>query len=279
MIASLESCLDEAQHGGKAAQLSAGVRSGLPIPQGVAIDSIGLDRFVVGNVDAVAAICDAMDLSAGVAVRSSAIGEDSFRASFAGIHATVLNVRTERGLAEALRTVHASARSEAACAYRRRNGLPATQKMAAVVQVLVNARVAGVLFTRDPVTGEDVRLVEATWGLGTSVADGTVTPDSYRIARGGRIVDRRAGRKQVAIVSRREGEGIVARALDRRMATELCLRDAELSSLERLAQRCEAVFQGPHDVEFAFESAAVWLLQRRAITGHFQGASASCPEP
>jgi pyruvate,water dikinase len=116
------------------------------------------------------------------------------------------------------------------------------------------------------VTGEDARLVEASWGLGRVVMDGMVTPDSYRIARGGRIVDRRAGAKDVAILCRDAEEGVMEQHLGSGKARELCLKDDELLALDHLAILCEAVFPGAQDIEFAFDATTLHLLQRRAIT-------------
>jgi pyruvate,water dikinase len=139
--------------------------------------------------------------------------------------------------------------------------------MAAVIQVLVRARTAGALFTRDPLTGEDTRLVEASWGLGRAVMDGMVTPDSYRIARGGCIIERRAGEKDLEIRCRDADEGVVEQQVESERAAELCLCDDQLFALESLASRCEAAFPGSHDLEFAFDGSALHLLQRRAISG------------
>ncbi|HEY8942722.1 MAG TPA: PEP/pyruvate-binding domain-containing protein, partial [Polyangiaceae bacterium] len=263
-IVALDGVLDEGRYGGKAAQLSTAARAGLPVPHGVALDWAALEAFAAGQIDPISAIASMLDLSNGVAVRSSAVGEDSEHASFAGLYTTVLNVRSERGLAEALRAVQASARTDAALVYRRKLGIRSEPRLAAVIQVLVSASVGGVLFTRDPVTGEDVRLVEATWGSPKIVADGTIIPDSYRIARGGRILDRRPGTKDTAIRCNGDREGVRCQQVGAEESAALCLADDDLLNLENLASRCEVTFPGTQDLEFAFDGHVLFLLQRRA---------------
>jgi len=162
--------------------------------------------------------------------------------------------------------VHASGRSDAALAYRRRLGISGAPRLGVVVQRMVAPVCAGVLFTRDPVTGRHERVVEATWGLGEAVVSGLVTPDSYRIDRGGRVLARRAGTKDLAVVAR-EGGGTAEVPIDDARAKALCLGDAELALLHDLALACERAFgDGPHDIEWALAEGALHLLQRRAVT-------------
>ncbi|MGK4008649.1 PEP/pyruvate-binding domain-containing protein [Sorangium sp. So ce1036] len=266
MIAGLHEALHEAEFGGKAAQLGRALREGLPVPPGVALSAGFVERVVAGEGAAVDRLVEAFRaLDGPAAVRSSGVGEDGASASFAGQHATELNVRGRDGLLQAVRRVHASARTEAALAYRRRLGLPPEPRMGIVVQRLVHADCAGVLFTRNPATGADERVIEATWGLGEAVVAGLVTPDSYRMARGGRVLERRPGDKDVAIVWAEEG-GTREVAVEPERAAALCLDDARLAALEALAAACEAAFGGTQDLEWAFAGDRLVLLQRRAIT-------------
>ncbi|WP_438016880.1 PEP/pyruvate-binding domain-containing protein [Sorangium sp. So ce315] len=266
MIAALHEALGEGDFGGKAAQLGRAHRSGLPVPPGWALSAGVVERVVAGEGAAVDGLVEAFRaLDGPAAVRSSGIGEDGAAASFAGQHATELNVRTREGLIEAVHRVHGSARTEAALAYRRRLGLPLEPRMGIVVQRLVHADLAGVLFTRNPTTGADERVVEATWGLGEAVVAGLVTPDSYRMARGGRVLERRAGDKDVAILWADEG-GTREVEVEPERAAALCLDDARLAALEALAAACEAAFGGTQDIEWAFAGDRLYLLQRRAIT-------------
>ena len=116
-------------------------------------------------------------------------------ASFAGAFLSVLGVSGPEAAAVAVRDVHKSGQLLGAHSYRVTLGLGAGNRMAVVVQQLVDADVAGVLFTRNPVTGADERVIEASWGLGEAVVGGLVTPDSYRVARGGRVVGAPPGRE------------------------------------------------------------------------------------
>jgi pyruvate,water dikinase len=137
--------------------------------------------------------------------------------------------------------------------------------MGVVVQVLVDADSAGVLFSRNPVNGSDELVVEAAWGLGESVVAGLVIPDRFRLRRDGAVVARIAGLKDVAI--RTDPEGGTSRAqVPEELARVLCLDDAQLAALHALALRCDEVFGGSHDLEWAFAGGRLYLLQRRALT-------------
>lgn len=260
----LAAARDEHHFGGKAVQLGAALQAGLPVPDGVAF--AWEDRDALLGPAGARALAPLLDQLGGlVAVRSSAVGEDSSVASFAGQHATVLGVRTAEGLCRAVAEVHASALTNAAVSYRLRLGLDPDPRMGIVVQRLVPAEVAGVLFNRDPVTGEDVRVVEAAWGLGEAVVQGIVTPDSFRVARGGRVLARRPGDKDVLVRWRADG-GTEEVPVDPARAAALCLDDDQLGQLDALTTRCESLFGGSQDLEFAFAAGRLFLLQRRAIT-------------
>lgn len=253
MIVALEQATDEGRFGGKAAGLARALGAGLPVPPGVA-----LAADVTPDRDALAAII--ASLGGVVAVRSSAIGEDGDAASFAGQHATVLGVTDAVSAADAIAHVHASASASSALAYRARMGQGGAPQVAVVIQALIDADVAGVLFTAHPITGADERVIEAAWGLGEAVVQGLVTPDQWRVARGGRILEARAGEKDVRVT--RAGTLDVAPADVHR----ICLDDAGVRAIEALATRCEAVYAGPRDLEWAFAAGALWLLQCRAVT-------------
>jgi pyruvate,water dikinase len=254
-VASLDGTLDADLYGGKAAQLATAVRAGLPVPHGVAL-----------SVDLVEALERAWALvQAPLAVRSSAVGEDSEAASFAGQHATYLNVRSPTELESAVRAVRDSAHSESALAYRRRLGLDEAPRIAVVVQELIEAECAGVLFTQNPLDGADELLIEAAWGLGESVVNGLVTPDRFRIARDGTVLERAAGVKDVAVAPVPEGGTRELQVPDERVRP-LCLDDARLSELTGLARRCEDAFAGSRDLEWALAGGQLYLLQCRAVT-------------
>jgi len=120
-----------------------------------------------------------------VAVRSSATVEDSAEASFAGLQDTYLGIRGGSAVLKHVRRCWASLYNDESVAYRRRLGLPeAGVAMAVVVQRMVAPRAAGVMFTRSPVTGDrSVVAIEGTWGLGSALVSGDVTPDSWTISK------------------------------------------------------------------------------------------------
>lgn len=180
------------------------------------------------------------------AVRSSAVAEDGSEASYAGLHETELDVAPD-DVAGAVRRCWASLWSPAAIAYRRRRDLTAADaEMAVVVQALVPADAAAVVFTRHPVTGRDDQLViTAVRGLGDAMVAGTVTPDTY-------VVDRTSR----GVASFEPGEDPRGAALDGRT----------LADLVALSLEIEARFGGAVDIEAAVAGGTWYLLQARPIT-------------
>jgi pyruvate,water dikinase len=268
MISALAEARDAAVFGGKAVQLGLGIRAGLPVPAGFVLSADQVDAVVRADADAVAAICGACaDDGVAWAVRSSAVDEDSGVASFAGAHLTVLGVSGAAAVLDAVRKVHASGLAPGARAYRDRLRLADRPRMAVVVQELVDADVAGVLFTRNPVSGAAERVIEASWGLGEAVVAGLVIPDRYRLDVTGRLLEHCIGEKDLA-VRRSPVIGTQEVPMTAACAAQACLGQAELAALHRLASACDRVY-GPegHDIEFAFRDGVVFLLQRRPITG------------
>lgn len=256
----------ESIFGGKAVSLGAAIRAGLPVPPGVAVAASIVDRIATECEISTAALLDSAHVpQSRLAVRSSAVGEDSAGASFAGQHATKLNVgRLE--LAAAVRTVWESARTESALAYRSRKGLPMDPKIGAVVQMMVEPIAAGVLFTRDPLTGAHEQTIEATWGLGEAVVSGAVIPDRYRLDAEGRILDITPGLKDVKVWYA-DGEGTVEIPVAPELHSALCLRDAHVDALHDLSARCQRAWGTALDIEWALgPDDVVYLLQGRPIT-------------
>jgi pyruvate,water dikinase len=257
---------EEWELGGKAVQLGAALRAGLPVPEGVALPAVLVAAVAARDPTAVTELSGVRDSLAGpLAVRSSCADEDSAAASFAGQHLTRLNVRSLDQLIEAVAAVWRSGRSASALAYRRKLGVEGDPRMGVVVRRLLDPEVSGVLFTRHPVTGANEHVIEATWGLGEAVVQGLVTPDRYRLSPTGEVLERSPGRKQVAIRAQPDG-GAAVEPVAAHLVQALCLDDRRLTSLHALARRCEEAFQGPSDLEWAFADAKLYLLQRRAIT-------------
>jgi pyruvate, water dikinase len=257
--------VDSEEYGGKARELGRALRAGLPVPPGWALSPGLVERVVLGDSAARSRVLSAFAPLGPCAVRSSALGEDGAEASFAGQHASVLNVRTREGLFSAVTNVYESARSAAALAYRRRLGITAEPRMAVVVQALVPAESAGILFTRHPLTGADERVIEGSFGLGEAVVAGLVTPDRFRVARGGQVLEQTLGDKDIAIAWHPEG-GTHEVELSEERQRESCLTESQLQELEALASTCERAFAGAQDLEWAFAAGKLYLLQRRAIT-------------
>jgi pyruvate,water dikinase len=256
----------EELYGGKAVGLGDAVRAGLPVPPGVALPGHAVDAIASGEVDATAALRAAVrPLPMPLAVRSSAVDEDSAGASFAGQHVTVLNVPSADDVEAAVREVWWSANSDSAITYRKRLGVFARPTVGVVVQSLLQPETAGVMFTRNPITGADERMIEASWGLGEAVVAGRVIPDSYRLARGGEVLERRPGLKKFAIRSASDG-GTVDEEVAADLVEALCLRDEHLQALSALADDCERVYGAERDIEWAFAGGRLYLLQCRAVT-------------
>ena len=265
MIVPLESCLDESALGGKAVQLGTAIRAGLPVPGGFALAWPDADAVASGDMAALASALARLGATT-VAVRSSAVGEDSRSASFAGVHATRLAVRGLGAIADAVREVVASGSSDSALAYRAASGArEVAPRVGVVVQRFLDADVAGVLFTRHPVTGADERVIEAAWGLGEAVVGGLVTPDHWRIARDGGLVEERLGEKDVAIRVAPEG-GTHEVRVDAARAGSPCLTRDELARVAALAADCERVFGEGLDIEWCLFDGRVHLLQVRPLT-------------
>ncbi len=253
-------------YGSKAVGLGEAARQGLPVPLGVALSGDLVEAVASDEGKAIEAVLKAVaPLTAPFAVRSSAVDEDSTAASFAGQHLTVLNVHSVADVPGAVREVWWSANSDAAITYRQRVGLFARPSVGVVVQTLLNPNVAGVMFTEHPVTGADERLIEASWGLGEAVVAGLVVPDHFRLDRSGQPLERRAGRKRIAVRSLPSG-GTFEQPVPPAQVNQLCLDDAQLAALGELALRCEQVYGPRRDIEWAFQDGKLYLLQCRAVT-------------
>ncbi len=272
----LQKARETSLFGSKAVGLGDAARQDLPVPPGVALSGDLVEAVASGDPKAIEKVAKAIaPLRGPFAVRSSAVDEDGAAASFAGQHLTLLNVHTQADVPAAVKEVWWSANSDSAITYRQRVGLFTRPSVGVVVQSLLNPTVAGVMFTRNPVSGADERLIEASWGLGEAVVAGLVIPDHFRIERSGLILERKPGRKSIAIRSLPEG-GTFEEKMSLAMASQLCLDDAELAALSELALRCEQVYGLARDIEWAFQDQVLYLLQCRAVT---TGRSPAQEEP
>src|SRR5215212_1767417 len=207
-----------------------------------------------------------------VAVRSSATAEDLPQASFAGQQDTYLNViGVEHGL-DAVRRCWASLWTDRAVSYRATNGInPHSVRLAVVVQRMVDASVAGVLFTANPVTGKRRQaVIDANPGLGEALVSGMVNPDHFVANTAtGEIVERRLGDKRVTIMAGSDSgtERVELTSGEDRAS----LSDGQVRALAKLGARVEEHYDGtPQDTEWAIDNdGEVWLLQARPITTLF----------
>jgi phosphohistidine swiveling domain-containing protein len=203
-----------------------------------------------------------------LAVRSSATAEDSAGASFAGQHATLLNVQGADAVFDSILVCWASLYGATALHYRRAKGVAdRAPAMAVVVQALVPAEASGVAFTLDPVSGDrELVVIEGAWGLGEGVVSGIVTPDHYAVRKGdGAFVRREIAQKNVRVVSAPSG-GTRTEELTVEFAGRAVLSDEQVAELARLAVRIEAQAGTPQDIEWALVDGKFYILQARPIT-------------
>ncbi len=202
-----------------------------------------------------------------VAVRSSATMEDTAGTSFAGMHRTFTNVEGPDALVKAVVECWASLFGERVVAYRASNGMVDELAIAVVVQRMVDADRSGVMFSADPASGDEGRIViEGALGLGEVVVGGIVEPDTYVVAKEGlRLLSRRVGHQSVAI--RRGADGVErTETLTAEEGTRPVLTDEQVVALGRLAIEVEHHYQTPQDMEWAIADDEIFLVQSRPIT-------------
>ena len=232
---------------------------GSPLPQDVQDEILAAHAHLVGS-----------DSSSPVAVRSSATTEDAEDASFAGLQDTYLWVLGPEQTLHYVRSCWASLYSTESMTYRLKHKLPEEGvAMAVVVQRMVDARTAGVMFTRSPTTGDkSVITIEGAWGLGSAVVSGEVTPDRWVIGKiTGEISVRDISDKHIQQVPA-PGGGIRDEELTDARRTTPCLSDEELLALRAVGRKVERHYGRPQDIEWAVDRATnrILLLQSRPET-------------
>lgn len=283
---------DEPLFGGKSAGLGELLAADVPVPPGFAIAATALADAVSESGEssaaaiAAATVPDAVreQVRAGydelartvetpqppVAVRSSAIGEDSQEATFAGQQDTYLWVRGAGAVVDAVRGCWTSLYSARAIAYRAKLGETAAPAMGVVVQLMVDATISGVMFSCNPVTGDPSMVaINASWGLGAAVVGGDVTPDDYLVSKvTGEVVRERIANKSVQCVPHPAGQGTELVDVPERLRDQRCLDAARLAELVALAARVQSHFGSHQDVEWAIaRSGELYVLQSRPVTG------------
>lgn len=247
---------DLPEAGAKAGNLGQLARAGFPVPQGYVLTTKAYRRFATENKltesgventestqippdvqSALSSIAGRLN-NAMLAVRSSAINEDSPDASFAGQYETVLGVKSRDELEEAVKRCWLSGFSKRATTYKQERGPKGTSDIAVLIQKLIRADAAGVAFTANPVTGAKEVLVSAVRGLGDRLVSGSATPDEWVV-----------------------GETTVCTS-----RIENVLSEDQVTRIAELAKRVENHFGPPQDIEWAMMGSEIFLLQARPIT-------------
>jgi phosphohistidine swiveling domain-containing protein len=217
-----------------------------------------------------------------VAVRSSATAEDLPEMSFAGQQETYLNIRGAEAVLEAVKECWASLWTARAIGYRARHHIaPQDVSLAVVVQILVPADAAGILFTADPVSGQRDRvMISASWGLGEAAVGGLVTPDSLTVEKtSGRVLNRQTADKQVMTV--RAANTTEEQPVPESLRQAPVLDDAAAAQLTALGVQIEQLYGGPMDIEWAWVGGQFSILQARPITAlpPIEAAPLTWPKP
>nr|WP_202888277.1 PEP/pyruvate-binding domain-containing protein [Kribbella solani] len=194
-----------------------------------------------------------------VAVRSSATNEDTATTSAAGQYDTFLGVQGLAAVTTAVRACWSSLWSTRATAYRTTD--VQALAMAVVIQELVDAEVSGVMFTPADATGST--LIEASWGLGPSVVEGRLTPDSYEITADGSVTATIAD-KPTALY--RTGSHVLEQDVPADLRRTPTLSTETATQLAALGNQVTDLLGGPQDIEWAIANNQLWLLQSRPIT-------------
>ena len=224
-----------------------------------------LPQDVVRSVsDALLAMTD--EGATGFAVRSSAMHEDQEGASAAGMHSTLLNLMREDEVFEAIKACWASLFRPRVLSYLRALGEDVPVSVGVVIQAMVPSEVSGVLFTANPLTGDAGEVViNAAYGLGSSVVDGRVTPDTYRVDKAtGQLRDQIIGDKAQQTVLEPSG-GVREVAVSAAQRECPALSEQQLLHLSDLATRVENHFGDARDVEWGITEQQVYVLQARPV--------------
>lgn len=203
-----------------------------------------------------------------VAIRSSATAEDLPDASFAGQQETFLNVRGGEAVVEAVQRCWASLYGARAIFYRVKQGFEHEHvSISVIIQKMVDADKAGVIFTSHPTSGEPLTIIEAGWGLGETVVSGSISPDNYVVdRRTKKIVQRNIATKDIMHVKDpKTGKTIQTKVPDD-MRNKPVLTDAEVMKLTELGEIVENHYSIPQDVEWAIADEKIYMLQSRPIT-------------
>lgn len=256
--------------GGKAAALAKMTQAGLAVPPWVVLEAQAATTGNMAELEKEVAratrhICRKTG-SNWLAVRSSAAQEDSSTNSFAGQLESYLFVPPARVM-DKIQAVWQSALSPQVISYCRQKGLPSLpSRPAVIIQSMIDADVAGVAFSRDPLSGQATTIVESVWGCGHALVSGQADPDRFCVSRQGQITQQEIAHKPVALrlcLSTQDGLQERTTAGD---ADQPSLNPDQVRQVAALARRAEELFGCPQDIEWAIAGNQLYILQSRPIT-------------
>lgn len=209
-------------------------------------------------------------------VRSSATVEDMSKASFAGQFDSYLGIRGATNLISKIKDCWASLYNERSLVYASKKGIPVDRLlMGVIVQRMIRAEKAGIMFTVHPVTqNERLIILEANWGLGESVASGAVSPDRYVVNKESlKVQESHVSEKDhMSVFDEKKGTTLIVETPTSSQAIP-CLKEEEVVSLANMGKRIEKIFNLPQDIEWAIEGGDIYILQSRPITTLTKGKS------
>lgn len=290
---------DIAAAGGKGANLGEMTNAGIPVPPGAVLTAAAYDRFMDFNgiipeqmlngaesessaaeqirnairkgtlpdeiQEELSAFYQTLGGNARVAVRSSATAEDLEDASFAGQQETYLNVIGIDMLLQKVRECYASLWGDRAVSYRKTQGYDRQKvALAVVIQQMIQSETAGVMFTRNPASGTDDILINASYGLGEAVVSGIVSPDEYTCGRDGNLKKAVIGSKEVQIVY--DEKGTKKESVPAELRNKQALDAGMIAELVREGLKIESHYGHPMDIEWAVNGGRIYILQARSIT-------------
>jgi phosphohistidine swiveling domain-containing protein len=259
--------------GGKAANLARLEALGMPVPPWYAITTRAFQEGVISpELEQAIRSAHALRISDGafVAVRSSAVGEDAAGESFAGLHDSFLYIKGWDRLFDAIRRVWASAHNERALAYRRAKGIPTDRiSMAVVVQQMVDARTAGVLFTANPNDGNVYEVVISTlWGAGEGLVSAGLDADTFTVDKETlEVTERISAKTEQLVLDEAAGGGLMRIEVPPDLREKPSLTREQILELTRLGLAVERHYGRPQDIELAVDGAGkIFVLQARPVT-------------
>lgn len=255
--------------GGKGASLGEMTNAGIPVPPGFVVIAEAYNKFLKHLPNEIEEeILRAFDVLGAdrVAVRSSAIAEDSTTTSWAGQLESYLNV-TRDDLISAIKKCWDSIKSERAISYASQNNVPEENlAVAVVVQKMVESESAGVAFSVNPVTcNPNEIMIEGSWGLGEMVVQGQITPDNFIVDKNNlEIKNRNIAEKEKMLTFKDEENQEVSVSEEKR--GQPVLFDEQIKELATLAVKIENHYGKPQDIEWAMELGKIYIVQSRPIT-------------